>query len=145
MAALLNDDLAPLVIERAAALAAGAEPAALLYVAVIDSGSLAALEYVDDTVEPRVRLEEEAGFAFEEARTIARRRGLEPETAVLRAVDRDLADVLAAQAADWRATTIVLGEPRRGALLRRLSRTTADAVEKEVGSTVSVVRVRPVP
>ena len=141
MAVLLNDDLAGLVIERAAALVADAPPAALLYVAVIDAGSVAALEFIDDSVDPVVRLSEEGGMLFEEARTVARRRGIEPETTVLRAVDRDLVTALAAQAAEWKATTIVLGEPDRGRLFGRIGRTTAGALERKVFSGVRVVRV----
>ena len=141
MAVLLNDDLAGLVLDRAAGLAADTPPAALLYVSVIDDASVAALEFMDDAVDPKVRLSDEAGMLFEEARTVARRRGLEAETTVLHAGDRDVATVLAAHAAAWGATVIVLSEPRRGRLFGRIGRTMAGALERTVSSGVRVVRV----
>jgi len=144
LAVLVDDDLAPLVMERAASIAAAAPPAALLYVAVIESEAVAELELTDDSIDPLQRLEEEAGILFEAARTAARRYGIDPETIVIPGQDRALAEVIANQAAAWDATVIVIGEPRRGYLRRHISRSTAESIQQIVGPEVAVERVGPV-
>lgn len=130
-------------IARAVAMASEDTGAALLFAAFIEPDSAVELALNDGTVASETRLREEVAMLFEGGRTVARRHGLEPETAVVRSGESNLATEIGSQAQRWNATDVVLCERPRGFLFGRLGRPLSERVERLVGPTVRVVRVSP--
>jgi nucleotide-binding universal stress UspA family protein len=138
LAVLDGGELSDPVLQRALDLVLQTPGAVLRVVTAVELPALLlAQEGLDDgRFEEQSR--DEGALLMEEARTVARRRGVEIETAVLTCVDTGVAREIVAEAQRWHADAIVAGAPRGG--LRRLFRKSlADHV---AGLTqVPVVRV----
>jgi len=120
LAVLDGGELSDPVLQRALDLVLQSPGAVLRVVTAVELPALLLAEGGLDDGRFEEQSRDEGALLMEEARTVARRRGVEIETAVLTCVDTDVADELVAEAGRWHADAIVVGAPRGG--LRRLFR-----------------------